>query len=53
MLHDAHAAGVATPSDHAHVSDLELDRVDRLTGLEVHLDRVVHLAGQKSPFPRA
>ena len=43
VLHDAHAAGVAPPRDHAHVSDLELDGVDGLARLEVHLDGVVHL----------
>lgn len=43
VLHDAHAAGVTAPRDHAHVADLELDGVDRLARLEVHLDGVVHL----------
>lgn len=45
VLHDAHAAGVTAPRDHAHVADLELDGVDRLASLEVDLDRVVHLLG--------
>lgn len=43
VLHDAHAAGVAPPRDHAHVADLELDGVDGLARLQVHLDRVVNL----------
>lgn len=43
VLHDTHAPSVTPPGDHAHVSDLELDGLDRLAGLEVHLDRVVHL----------
>lgn len=49
MLHDAHAAGVASPGDHAHVSDLELDGVDRLSRLQVHLDGVVNLRNGVGP----
>lgn len=43
MLHDAHAAGVASASDHAHVADLELDSLDGLAALQVDLDGVVNL----------
>lgn len=43
MLHDADAASVASAGDHAHVADLELDRLDRLSALQVDLDRVVNL----------
>lgn len=43
MLHDAHAAGVASASDHAHVADLELDGLDGLAALQVNLDGVVNL----------
>lgn len=43
VLHDAYAPCVAPPRDHAHVADLELDRLDRLARLKVHLDGVVDL----------
>lgn len=48
MLHDADAAGVASAGDHAHVADLELDRIDRLSALQVDLDRVVNLDKTKN-----
>lgn len=43
VLHDAHTASVASPRDHAHVPDLELDGLDGLSGLEIDLDGVVNL----------
>ena len=43
MLHDAYATRVAPSGDHANVADLELDGLDRLAGLKIHLDAVVDL----------
>lgn len=43
VLHDSHAPRVTPSGDHANVTNVELDRLDRLSSLQVHLDRVVHL----------
>lgn len=43
VLHNAHTPCVTSPGDHAHVADLELDRLCRLPGFKIHLDGVVHL----------
>lgn len=43
-VHDcADATGVATASDHAHISRLKLDGVDDLASVDVQLNRVVNL----------
>lgn len=52
VLHDTHAAGVASPGNHAHVSDLELDGVDGLARLQIHLDGVVDLEKWPTPNPQ-
>lgn len=43
VLHNADTTSVTPPRDHAHVANLELDGIDRLARLDVHLDCVIHL----------
>lgn len=43
VLHHSHTPGVAPPRDHAHVSDLKLDSLNRLARFEVDLHHIMDL----------